>query len=99
MSYTLFEFAINPEIQKLAQQEIDSVLDASSGEITEDVINKLTFLEQCLMETVRVHSAVFQLSKISLKETNFPPQYESSTTTLKVEEGTNVVIPVFSLHL
>lgn len=99
MSYTLYEMALNPDVQKLAQQEVDSVLAASNGEITEDVINKLTFLEQCLMETVRVHSSVFHLSKVCLKETEFPPQYESSTTNLKLEEGMNVVIPVYALHL
>jgi cytochrome P450 family 6 len=99
MSYTLFEMAINPDIQKKVQKEIDEALKSSNGEITEEVINKLTFLEQCLMETVRVHCPVFQLSKISLKETEFPPQYENSTKTLKLAEETNVVIPVYALHL
>lgn len=101
MSYTLYELALNPKIQKLVQQEIDSAFATSDskGEITEEVINKLPFLEQCLMETVRIHSPVFHLSKVCLKETEFPPQYENSTTSLKLEEGMNVVIPVYALHL
>jgi cytochrome P450 family 6 len=99
MSFTLFEMAMNPEIQKKAQEEVDKVLGASKGEITEEAINKLEFLEQCLMETVRIHCPVFHLSKISLKECEFPPQYETSTATLTVDAGTNVVIPVHALHL
>lgn len=99
MSCTLFEMAINPEIQKQAQEEIDRVLGASKGEITEESVNKLEFLEQCLMETVRVHCPVFHLSKINLKETELPPQYENSTKSLKIEAGMNVVIPVHALHL
>lgn len=99
MAFTLYEMALNPDVQKRAQKEIDSLLTASKGEINDEVINKLEFLEQCLNETVRVHSPVFQLSKISLEETEFPPQYESSTKPLKVEAGMNVVIPVYALHL
>lgn len=99
MSYTLYEFALNPEVQKQAQEEIDSVLGPSKGEINEEVTNKLVYLEQCLMESVRVHSSVFHLSKVSLDEVDFPPQYENSTNSLKVSKGTNVVIPVNALHL
>jgi cytochrome P450 family 6 len=99
MSYTLYEMALNPDIQRRVQKEVDEALDSSKGEITEEVINKLTVLEQCIMETVRVHCPVFHLSKVNLKETEFPPQYENSSKTLKVEEETNVVIPVYALHL
>lgn len=99
MSYTLYELAINPEIQKLVQEEVDKVLGESKGEFTEEASNKLVYLEQCIMETVRVHCPVFHLSKICIKDVEFPPQYENSTSTLTVEEGTNVVIPVYALHL
>lgn len=99
MSYTLYELAMNPEVQRKAQEEIDAGLVASNGEITEDFINKLVYLEQCIMENVRKNCPVYQLSKISLKETEFPPQYENSRDHLKITEGLNVVIPVFALHL
>lgn len=99
MSFTLYEFAMNPDIQKKARAEIDAALAESKGEITEEVINKLVYLEQCLMETVRVHSPVFHLSKVSLKEHEFPPQYENSKTPLKLDEGINVIIPVHAMHL
>lgn len=99
MSFTLYEMATNLDLQKRAQKEIDSLLALSKGEINEEVINKSEFIENCIMETVRVHCPVFQLSKISIKETEFPPQYENSTQSLVVEEGTNVVIPILGLHL
>lgn len=99
MSFTLYELALNPEIQKRAQKEIDEVLGASNGEINEEVINKLEFLDQCLMENVRVHCPVFTLTKVNLKETEFPPQYENSTKSLQLKEETSVIIPVTGLHL
>lgn len=51
MSFTLYEMALNPEIQKRAQQEIDSLLETSKGQFNEEVNNKLEFVEQCVMET------------------------------------------------
>lgn len=99
MAYTLYEMALHPELQKRAQAEIDPIFADSKNEINEEVINKLEFLETCLMETVRYHCPVFQMSKVSLKECEFPPQYETSTNSLKLEAGTNVVIPVYALHL
>lgn len=99
MSFTLYELALNPEIQKKVQEEVDSVLAASNGELTEDVINKMVYLEQCIMENVRFHCPVYHLSKLSLKEFEFPPQYDNSTARLKLGEGINVIIPVNALHL
>lgn len=99
MSYTIYELAKNPEIQKKAQEEVDRFLAKSNGEITEEVVSKLEYLEQCVMETVRVHCPVFHLSKVSLSETEFPPQYENSTKPLVLDKGTNVIIPVYAIHL
>jgi cytochrome P450 len=98
MSYTLYELACNPKILEKAQEEVDQVLGNSNSEITEEVLGKLEYLEQCIMETVRVHCPVFNLSKISLTETEFPPQYEDSTKSLIIDKDTNVVIPVYALH-
>jgi cytochrome P450 len=97
MSFALHEMAINPEIQKRVQKEVDELLAVSKGEINEEVINKLEYLEQCVMESVRLHCPVFTLSKISLEETEFPPQFENSTKSLTLEAGTNVVIPVYAI--
>lgn len=98
MSMTLYELALNPQIQNRVQLEIDQLLADSSGEITENVINGAVYLEQCIMEVVRLHCPVFNLSKFSIKEYELPPQFEGSTKSLKIPSGTNVVIPVYALH-
>ncbi|KAG5667101.1 hypothetical protein PVAND_015100 [Polypedilum vanderplanki] len=98
MSMTLYQLALNPEVQKRAQLEIDQLL-ALNSEINENVINNTEYLECCIMETVRMHCPVFHMAKISLKEHEFPPQYESSSKTVKLPEGTCVVIPVYAIHL
>jgi cytochrome P450 len=99
MSMTLYELALQPQIQKRVQMEIDQLLIESNGEITESVINGAEFLEQCILEVVRLHCPVFNLSKFSIKDYEFPPQFEGSTKSLKLPAGTNVVLPVYALHL
>lgn len=99
MSMTLYELALNPDIQRRVQTEIDGLLAESNGEITEDVINKLEFLESCIMETVRRHCPVFTLSKVNLKDYELPPQFEDSIKNVTIPEGTSVILPVFALHL
>jgi cytochrome P450 len=99
MSMTLYELALNPQIQKRVQLELDQLLAESNGEITEKVILGSEYLEQCIMEVVRLHCPVFNLSKSSIREYEFPPQFEGSTKSLKMPAGTNVVIPVYAIHL
>lgn len=99
MSFGMYELAVNPEVHQTAQEEVDRVLDETKGEITDEVLVKLEYLEQCIMETVRFHSAVFHLSKVSLSETEFPPQFEDETKSLTIEKDTNVIIPVYAIHL
>ena len=99
MSMTLYELALNPGIQKRVQREIDQVLSSTNGEIAENVICGLEYLEQCILEVVRLHCPVFNLSKLSIKEYEFPPQFEGSTKSLSIPSGTNVVIPVYAIHL
>ncbi|XP_070508374.1 cytochrome P450 6k1-like [Chironomus tepperi] len=98
MSMTLYELALNPQIQKRVQLELDQLLTESNGEITEKVILGAEYLEQCIMEVVRLHCPVFNLSKFSVREYEFPPQFEGSTKSLKLPGGTNVVIPVYAIH-
>lgn len=96
---TLYELALNPEIQRRVQAEIDGLLAESNGEITEDVINKLQYLECCIMEVVRLHCPVFTLTKMNLKEYELPPQFEGSTKNVKIPVDTSVILPVYALHL
>ncbi|CAO1429334.1 unnamed protein product [Diamesa serratosioi] len=98
MAFAIYQLALNEDIQKRAQLEVDAVISKCGGVFTEESIAELQYLESVLYETLRFHSPVFQLSKMNLKECEFPPQYESSTTCLTVEEDTICVIPVHSFH-
>lgn len=99
MSMTLYELALNQDLQRRVQAEVDGLLAETNGEITDDVINRLQYLECCIQEAVRLHCPVFTLSKMNLKEYELPPQYETSVKNVTIPAGTSVILPVYALHL
>lgn len=91
--------ARNPEILKEAQKEVDEAFKSSNGEITDEFLHKLDYVERCVLETCRTHGPVFMMTKICIKEYEFPGQYEESKERLKVEPDIVCVIPVSTIHL
>lgn len=48
--------AVNQEVQKKVQAEIDLAFAETKGEITDEFLQKLEFLDRCIQETARMHS-------------------------------------------
>jgi cytochrome P450 family 6 len=46
MSFCLYELALNPEIQRRVQDEIDNVLQKHDGEITYEAIQQMEYLDK-----------------------------------------------------
>lgn len=98
MAYALYELALNPDIQANVQDEVDSILNDTNGEITEKALLKMEYLEQCLMETARMHSPFFHTSRVSLQDFELPPQVGDSDEKVKIEAGVIAVIPISAIH-
>lgn len=98
ITYALYEIARHPDIMQRAQEEIDDVYERHGGQMSEEGIMELEYMEQIFMETLRMHSAVFTLSKIATKDYTFPPQFSGSSSQLSIRKGTRVIIPVNSIH-
>nr|CAD7197246.1 unnamed protein product [Timema douglasi] len=48
ISFCLHELAVNPDIQSRVRAEVDNALDENGGELTYDVIQSMTYLEQTI---------------------------------------------------
>lgn len=48
LSYCLYEFAKNPEIQKRVQTEIDSVLEQHDRQLSYEAVSDMKYLEKCI---------------------------------------------------
>nr|CAD7411167.1 unnamed protein product [Timema cristinae] len=91
MSYTLFELAVNPDIQERVRAEIEE----SKGEMTLETISKMSYLDKVLSEVMRKYPVTSTMAKVCTK----PCQLKSpSGLTCDVEVGTSVIIPILALH-
>lgn len=48
IAYTLYELAINPEIQKHLRNELQNCIERHGGEISHECINDMKYLDMCI---------------------------------------------------
>ncbi|XP_055858740.1 probable cytochrome P450 308a1 [Episyrphus balteatus] len=100
MAYALYEFSVNPHIQKRVQSEIDEVMNKHHGKLSYEAILEMTYLDAALYETLRLHPPMLALLKHCTKPFELPPQFNGVKLREKVviEEGTIFVVPVQAVH-
>jgi len=93
MTYCLYEFCKNQEIQSKVHKEIDEILENSEdGNFSYDMLNDMKYLECCINESLRK----YPIAPLLMRETN--KNYTFSGTNLTVEKDTMILIPVLALH-
>ncbi|XP_055915777.1 probable cytochrome P450 308a1 [Eupeodes corollae] len=100
MSFALYEFAVNPHIQKKVHEEIDEVMSKYEGKLCYEAVLEMTYLEAALYETLRLHPPMLALLKHCTKPFELPAQFPGVKLREKVliEEGTVFVVPVQAVH-
>lgn len=91
MTYCLYDLASHPDVQKRLREEIRNV-QASKGGITYNNIGEMTFLDQVLDETLRLHPIAPVLAKRCTESTVLVGPKDQK---IPVEAGTTVLIPFF----
>ena len=93
MSFCLFELARNPEALKKVQAEVDNVFKTAGPEgVSYDMLDKLTYLDCCINETMRLYPSLPFLFRECSKDYNVPD------SKLVIHEGTTVFISLMGLH-
>lgn len=92
MSFALHELALNPDIQKNLQQEIDETTRKSNGKLTYDDVMTMPYLDKVVSETLRKYPPVPVLNR------EVTQKYQVPDTAWLLEKGTSVIIPVLALH-
>ncbi|XP_044755144.1 uncharacterized protein LOC123314094 [Coccinella septempunctata] len=90
-SLCLYELALNPEIQDRLRSEIRQNLD-SNGDLTYEALFGMEYLDLVTKETLRRYPFVPFLTRYADKDHIF------ETTGLKIEKGTQVIIPTVAIH-
>ncbi|PSN29879.1 Cytochrome P450 6j1, partial [Blattella germanica] len=90
-SFTLYELALNPDIQKRVRDEVKEVLDKNNNEVTYDVVQEMKYLDMVLCETMRRHPSIPTVDRRCREDWSHP-------SGVKLRAGTPVYIPIYALH-
>ncbi|XP_034190826.2 cytochrome P450 6AQ1 [Osmia lignaria lignaria] len=92
MSFTLYELAVDQEVQKTLRKEIHNALEQSGGKITYDMIMTLPYLDMVISETLRKYPPLAFLDRVT------SANYKVPNSDLVLPKGTPVYIPMMGIH-
>ncbi|XP_050511162.1 cytochrome P450 6k1-like [Diabrotica virgifera virgifera] len=92
ISFTLYEFAKNVEIQNKVRAEIKNKLKQYGG-ITYEAVHDLPYLDMCIFETLRRYPVLPFLDRRCNTDYSIP------NSNVVIDKGTAVLIPIYGLHL
>lgn len=92
MTFTMYELALNREIQEKLREELRSGIESNEGKLSYDLLFQFKYLDMVVNETLRKYPPAFLITRTSTKEFKIP------NTQLVIESGTDINISVLSLH-
>lgn len=92
MTYTMYELALNPEIQEKLREEIKSGLDGNDGKLTYEMLHSFKYLDMVLNEGLRKYPPIPTTLRTCTKDYIIPG------TDLCISKGDQVELAMFCLH-
>ena len=93
LSFLSYDLAQNPEIQENLQAEIDQAFDDNDGKLPDyTTIQALPYLDNCIHETLRLHSPVGLILRSCNTDYNLPG------TNYTVKKNDLISIPAVGIH-
>jgi cytochrome P450 family 3 subfamily A len=90
LSLLAYSLATHPECQEKLIKEIDEVTK-ENAEIDYDVVNKMTYLDMCLSETLRLYPAGPRTDRVCGSDTTINGVF--------IPKGMTIVSPIYVLHM
>ncbi|CAD7080276.1 unnamed protein product [Hermetia illucens] len=92
LSYTLYELALNSDIQNRARDEIFTVLNKYNGQLTYEALMEMQYIDQIISETLRKYPPMVTITRQATEDYRIP------NTNITLEKDTSIFIPVYSIH-
>lgn len=92
LTFSLYELAMNPDIQTKARHIIQEAYRKYNGQFTYEMMMELQYIEQIIDETLRKYAP----TPVSNRVTN--NNYRIPGTDVIIEKGTTILIPVHAIH-
>ncbi|XP_029170357.1 cytochrome P450 9e2-like [Nylanderia fulva] len=97
MCFAAHEIAVNMEIQKKLQNEMDQVLEESNGQAPYEMVNNMEYLDAVINEALRRYPIASSLERVCMKEFELPPTLPGRKP-ITIKKGDTIWIPVYGLH-
>ncbi|XP_011565458.3 cytochrome P450 9e2 [Plutella xylostella] len=91
LSFAIHVMATHPELQRRLREHVSEVTDGK--EMSYEVLAELHYLEAFLLETLRVYPPVSRIDRVVTKPYTVPG------TSINLDPGTVVAIPVYGIHM
>ena len=98
MSILAHELAINPDVQKRLQEEIDQVVKTTNGKPSYEAIQGMVYMDAFVNEGLRRHTQATFIDRVCTKEIELPPAVPGGKPFV-VKPGQVIWIPAASIHL
>jgi len=92
LSYCCYELAKNHEIQDRLRAEVEEATEGPDDEITYDQVQSMTYLDQVVCETLRLHNVAGLLTRAVEKD------YRMPNSDLVLEKGHDIWINSVAVH-
>ncbi|XP_055697196.1 cytochrome P450 6A1-like [Phlebotomus papatasi] len=92
ISFSLYELALNPDIQERLRKEILQCLEETNGVLTYEAVMGMKYLEKVINETLRKYPAVEMLVRKAKND------YPIEGTPHTIPKDTLIFIPVYTVH-
>ncbi|PSN29867.1 Cytochrome P450 6j1 [Blattella germanica] len=96
MSYTLYQMALNPDIQKRLSTEIREVLKKNNNQITYDSLQDMKYLDMVVSETLRMYPPLPFLDRKCTEDYKLPAP--SGKGNITIPAGTGIYVPLLGIH-
>ncbi|XP_044252692.1 cytochrome P450 9e2-like [Tribolium madens] len=96
-SFLAYELAVNLDVQKKLQREIDRVMQITGDKIPYDALLSMKYLDQVISESLRKWPPKFETDRLCTRDYHLKPQ-KSETRSLLIKKGMPVVLPIIAIH-
>ncbi|KYB25692.1 hypothetical protein TcasGA2_TC034188 [Tribolium castaneum] len=96
-SFTAYELATNPDVQKKLQKEIDSAFQENHGKISYNVLQSMKYLDQVVSESLRLWPPAPQTDRFCNTDFVLEPT-KPDERRFTIEKGVTTIIPIYGIH-
>nr|NP_001352311.1 cytochrome P450 9e2 [Anoplophora glabripennis] len=97
ISFTVYELAVNPEVQKRLRREIFATLKSCEGKLTYEALLDMKYLDMVVLESFRKWPPYTIIARDCTKPYTINPVLPGEKV-VRIEEGIEIKLPVYAIQ-